>query len=310
MTPPGYACDVQKEFTPERSVIGLGIGEFSTYIIYPAVGYSITIATGGTAAAAQTAAMIWWSAPHFPTDIIIGTALASVLSRSFFKTCKAFPLTCDRNQDDGVCEMRSGKRSTRASSNPMARLPMDGFKCAPTPADESGHSACHLQACSPEDLKENMHAGKLFGRTGIINGGTYNCANTKGTAQSLLGNLVSIPDPSFAGEVTNTVEARNALLQLYPHVSELTGLKSGSDDPQPECTEAALQEINQKYRITDARENGRFYVTCPEAVGTKDNQYEASCKSEDCGGEMWCLTDCGRFGPLSSCSPLPPVKCE
>lgn len=304
MSPPGYACDYQKDFTPERAVVGVVIGDVVSMGIYPAIGFTVGFATGGASAASQMA-LQWALIPNFPWDIILSTMGASALSRSIFPSCMAFPLTCDRNPKSSLCEMRATSSTARASSNPLARLPMDGFKCAQTNA--SGHVACQLQICSGEDVKVKG-PGQLFGRTGIADGGTYNCANTKGTARSFLGNLEKVPNPSFTGEVANTVEARHALQMLFSSVGGgLGALKSSSEEPQPSCTEEDLKEIKQQYRIVNTMDDGRFYVTCPDDVVTAKNQYQASCKREHCDGYPWCLTDCSTFG---HCSPLPPVKCE
>merc|ERR1719313_2888141 len=166
MSPAGYSCDFQKEFTPERALPALIVGDVVSMFWYPAIGYTIGFMTGGASVAAQMAAS-WALIPNFPWDVIFSSLLVGAASRSIFPSCMAFPLVCDLNPTDGTCEMRASSDTMRASSNPFARLPMDGFKCVKPDGDESEHAACMLQTCTGEDVKEHG-PGQLFGRTGKI----------------------------------------------------------------------------------------------------------------------------------------------
>lgn len=223
--PEGFMCDCQRNQREGNALVaGAVLGGVGGLVVATALPFALAGGAGLALTASTETAMSWAMGSLLlggkAEVAAVGSAAGTLEVAS---TCMCFPVECTFNEESEQCEMTPSETAT-ASSNPFATLPSTGLKCAEHHNHHWFQSArvCELTPCEHGDViaeAGSWGGHSLFGRVGRNpnwdSGTVYNCANTRGTQDSLLSRLSEIPIEGGSGP--NTVEGRMAILGGFHH---------------------------------------------------------------------------------------------
>jgi hypothetical protein len=222
--PEGFMCDCQRNQREGNAlVVGAVLGGVGGLVVATALPFALAGGAGLALTASTETAMSWAMG-----SLLIGgkAEVAAVGSAAgtleIASTCMCFPVECTFNEESEQCEMVPSPSAT-PSSNPFATLPSTGLKCTEHHNHHFFSSArvCELAPCEHVDVIPQVSSWggqSLYGRVGrnpAWDAGTvYNCANTRGSQDTLLSRLSEIPSADGV-PVPNTVEGRIAILSAF-----------------------------------------------------------------------------------------------
>ena len=186
--PEGTAPRSSREIDPKKGAKWFAIGYFGSY-------------GGGWALMSVALALI--GAPAGPAGMLAGFALGSALAQFIPTTpigtalfawnaigpneCACFPRDCVMS-DSGTCIVGVGLED---SSNPFGQaLPYLSMKCVEVKKGE-----CSLQSCERSDYQaKHPSVSSIYGKIGVIEGGTYNCLASEPKAGKALSMQETLPN--------------------------------------------------------------------------------------------------------------------
>jgi hypothetical protein len=218
--PEGFMCDCQRNQREGGALVaGAVLGGVGGLVVATALPFALAGGAGLAVGGAETA-MSWAMGSLLiggKAEVAAAGSAAGTLEIS--STCMCFPVQCTFNEESEQCEMVPSQSAT-PSSNPFATLPSTGLKCTEHHNHHWFQSArvCELAPCEHVDVIPEVRSWgghTLYGRVGrnpawdAVN--VYNCANTRGSQDSLLSRLSEIPSADGV-PVPNTVEGRMDIL--------------------------------------------------------------------------------------------------